>query len=565
MDKTTSVLPTEVQRLGSAKAVEPNQSQKLHLTLGEELAEFVRRMIEIFTSFWGLFLLSPFFALVAIAIHRDSPGPVFYHGRRMGKNGRVFEILKFRTMYESPASYEGAPITAQDDERVTPLGHWLRDTKLNELPQLWNVLKGDMSLVGPRPEDPDIVAKWPEEIRQELLSIRPGITSPASVIYRGEEKMLFSENLMEGYLQKVLPSKLRLDQIYLHNRTLLTDLDVIFMTMLMLIPRLNSLPVSENLLFWGPISRFATRVLNWFAVDFFITLIAVGVSGIGWRLIEPFNLGLLNSIILALSMALVYGLINYVFGSNDIDWSKASAATAFNLLLSVCLSTLIFLIIDNIILSQPLVPSTVVLVSALLAGAGFVAVRYRTRLFTGVASRWVDKRSMQLAIGERVLIVGAGELGTLASWLLRRKEFAGTFSIVGMLDDDPRKIGMRVADSRVLGAMNDLERLITQSDTGLVLICIQDISAEYRAKIKQICDEKEAILAFFPDLLANMKTLLAGEELERAHHLDEMEGWIDQIDSAIEKGDIATARVLLAEMKQKINYENNSQSHAINS
>ena len=104
----------------------------------------------------GLFLLSPFFGIIAWAIKRDSPGPIFYRGRRVGRGGKEFTILKFRTMYECPESYAGPCITAKDDERIMPLGRWLRDTKINELPQLWNVLRGEMSLVGPRPEDPEI-------------------------------------------------------------------------------------------------------------------------------------------------------------------------------------------------------------------------------------------------------------------------------------------------------------------------------------------------------------------------------------------------------------------------
>lgn len=111
-------------------------------------------------------------------------------------------------MYERPESYAGPKITANGDGRITPVGQWLRNTKLNELPQLWNVLVGEMSLVGPRPEDPDYVAKWPAEARRELLQVRPGITSPASVLYRDEEQMMQIENRETDYLQKILPSKL---------------------------------------------------------------------------------------------------------------------------------------------------------------------------------------------------------------------------------------------------------------------------------------------------------------------------------------------------------------------
>ena len=148
------------------------------------LFNFLKRLADLILSGAGLLILSPFFGLIAILIKREGPGPVFYRGPRSGRFGREFGILKFRTMTETAESYNGPRITAKDDKRITSLGKWLRDTKLNELPQLWNVLVGDMSLVGPRPEDPEIVKSWPEDARREILSIRPGITSPASEIGR---------------------------------------------------------------------------------------------------------------------------------------------------------------------------------------------------------------------------------------------------------------------------------------------------------------------------------------------------------------------------------------------
>jgi lipopolysaccharide/colanic/teichoic acid biosynthesis glycosyltransferase len=176
-----------------------------------------KRAFDIAASFLGLLLLSPVFCLVALLIKRESPGPVFYRGPRVGLGGKVFGILKFRTMYECAASYQGPSITARDDDRITPLGKWLRETKVNELPQLWNVLVGEMSLVGPRPEDPEIARTWPEAARREILSVRPGVTSPASVVYRDEEKLLKSATVMDDYLKIMLPDKLRLDQIYVRS------------------------------------------------------------------------------------------------------------------------------------------------------------------------------------------------------------------------------------------------------------------------------------------------------------------------------------------------------------
>ncbi len=185
----------------------------------------------------GLLLLAPFFAFIAWRIRRDSPGPVFYHGVRMGRQGKIFRILKFRTMRE-PGHGETTPrITARDDPRVTTFGRWLRDSKVNELPQLWNVLKGEMSLVGPRPEDPQIAKNWPAEAAGEILSLRPGVTSPASVLYHDEETMLDSARLMDTYLGEILPGKLRLDQLYVRHHSFWGDLDIIFWTLMVMIPQ----------------------------------------------------------------------------------------------------------------------------------------------------------------------------------------------------------------------------------------------------------------------------------------------------------------------------------------
>ena len=126
------------------------------------LRSFIKRLFDIVVSVIFLLFLGPVFTLIAIAIKRDSPGPVFYHGRRMGRWGKPFLILKFRTMYEDPKSYRGPKVTGHNDTRITPLGKWLRNTKINEMPQFWNVLKGEMSLVGPRPERPHFVEQFKE-------------------------------------------------------------------------------------------------------------------------------------------------------------------------------------------------------------------------------------------------------------------------------------------------------------------------------------------------------------------------------------------------------------------
>lgn len=125
------------------------------------LAKAAKRVFDILFASLGLIFLSPALLTVGILIMKESPGPALYGGPRVGRGGRRFRILKFRTMYERPESYNGPRLTSKDDPRITPLGHWLRNTKINELPQLWNVLVGDMSLVGPRPEDPEFIDSYP--------------------------------------------------------------------------------------------------------------------------------------------------------------------------------------------------------------------------------------------------------------------------------------------------------------------------------------------------------------------------------------------------------------------
>jgi lipopolysaccharide/colanic/teichoic acid biosynthesis glycosyltransferase len=191
-----------------------------------------RRLLDLFASLIGLILLLPLFALIAVAIRLDSPGPVLFRGQRVGRDGFQFAIYKFRTMV-TDADQQGPGITVAGDLRVTRVGRLLRRSKLDELPQLINVLRGEMSLVGPRPEDPRYVMLYTPEQRR-VLSVRPGLTSPASLIYRHEEELLGGEDWERTYLQKVMPAKLRIELEYLEHRSVWRDLTVVVQTVLAL-------------------------------------------------------------------------------------------------------------------------------------------------------------------------------------------------------------------------------------------------------------------------------------------------------------------------------------------
>jgi lipopolysaccharide/colanic/teichoic acid biosynthesis glycosyltransferase len=176
----------------------------------------------------GLALLSPLLLAVALAIKLSDGGPALYRARRVGKDGAPFYLYKFRTMVVNAAG-QGPGITASGDPRITRIGRRLRRTKLDELPQLINVLRGDMSLVGPRPEDPRYVALYTPDQR-EVLRARPGITGAASLAYRHEEALLSGEDWETRYRGEVMPAKLALDREYLARRTVVSDVHLILRT-----------------------------------------------------------------------------------------------------------------------------------------------------------------------------------------------------------------------------------------------------------------------------------------------------------------------------------------------
>jgi len=185
-----------------------------------------KRALDMVSSALGLTVLSPVFVFVSCCIRLTSDGPVLYRQVRYGKDGREFRILKFRSMVAN-ISEKGPGITVSGDQRVTTLGRFLRRYKIDELPQLWNVLRGDMSLVGPRPELPVYVVDYTPEQRA-VLSARPGITDPATLAYRHEEEVLAGhENPEQFYRTQILPDKLTRNLAYLRKISLRSDLRII--------------------------------------------------------------------------------------------------------------------------------------------------------------------------------------------------------------------------------------------------------------------------------------------------------------------------------------------------
>jgi lipopolysaccharide/colanic/teichoic acid biosynthesis glycosyltransferase len=191
----------------------------------------VKRCFDCITAAAGLFFAGPLLFFIALVIRLTSDGPIFFRQVRIGLEGREFRLCKFRTMQVARGAETGS-FDAGNTSRVTALGRFLRKSKLDELPQLWNVLAGDMSLVGPRPEVRRWVEAYPERWAR-VLTVRPGITDPASIAYRNEEEILAKSADPERiYRDEILPHKLSLYESYVQNQTFWGDMKILFMTLL---------------------------------------------------------------------------------------------------------------------------------------------------------------------------------------------------------------------------------------------------------------------------------------------------------------------------------------------
>jgi lipopolysaccharide/colanic/teichoic acid biosynthesis glycosyltransferase len=202
--------------------------------IGRVLDSAARRILDVLVAALGLLLLAPLLAVIALVVRATSPGPALFRQARVGRGMVPFELLKFRTMVADAPS-RGPEITVGTDSRVTPVGAVLRRTKLDELPQLVNVLKGDMSLVGPRPEVPAYVASYTDPQRR-IFTVRPGITDPSSLVYRDESAVLAGYPDPErAYREVVLPHKIALSLAYVDERSVWSDVGILVRTALRLL------------------------------------------------------------------------------------------------------------------------------------------------------------------------------------------------------------------------------------------------------------------------------------------------------------------------------------------
>ena len=467
----------------------------------------LKRLFDVWASVLGMLVASPLYLLVGLAIRLKSDGPITYSAERIGIFGRPFRMYKFRTMSVA-AGDDGPAVTAHDDPRITRLGRFLRQTKLNELPQLFNVLRGDMSFVGPRPEYVEFVAHYTPEQR-EILSVKPGITSLATILYAGEEKMLNFSEVTETYLRNILPDKLRLDLLYVRNRSLLLDLDILFHTMLVLIPRFRrAAPHVEDILRWP--FRMTRQRLSWFAIDAAIGLLAVSLAGLLWRSAGPIDVGIGRSLIAALSMTTIFTMTNWITGVQRVRWRYANPSEAIYVIGSASAATILVLI-ANSLLGPPRFPDAMLIMAGIFALSGFLVARYLRPLLQGLANKMLALRPVTSAGRERVLIVGAGDAAQLTILLVRNNPAGRAFHVVGVVDDEPNLLGTLLHRVPVLGVCDRIPEIVREKNIGTIVFAIHRIEDHRRRYLLRRCQETGARTVIVPDLLSNLRQGMAWE------------------------------------------------------
>ncbi len=236
-------------------------------------------------------------------------------------------------------------------------------------------------------------------------------------------------------------------------------------------------------------------------IDTLVAFIAISLSGVIWRLNAPLELGIAKASGIAVFIALLLGFTNFLFGLRHVTWRYASSVYVFDIALSTGFTAIILILINQTLYSPPLLPMSLIVNFALLTFIGLVAVRYRERMMTGLANRWLSLRGSRTNIGERVLIVGAGDGGQLAVWLIQKSTFSGAFSITGFVDDNYHKQHLRMAGYPVLGTTYDIPAIVEKHKIGIILFSIEKCSPDDRERILAICRKTATRLVIIPDLM----------------------------------------------------------------
>src|SRR5262244_2338215 len=456
----------------------------------------MKRCLDLVLACVGLLLVLPLFPIIGLLIKLDSWGPVLYRGERIGKNGKPFKMYKFRTMLESTLPV-WASVSPQNDARVTPFGRILRRTKLNELPQLLNILKGEMTFVGPRPEAPDLAALYPDYAKA-IFTVTPGLVGPNQILGRNEEEWYpLGVDPQRFYIEEILPKKLPLDLEYVCHPSLVKDLQYLVLG----IKETVCKAISWKLVLQN------TSQLYLLGTDVMLSLISFGLAHllrfaglVEAQEISPF-LHLLPLMMLMRLPCFVY------FGLYRTLIRYISYTDIWNVLKAIATSSILFIGLAFLFNFRTF-PRSVLFIDGFCLFVGMTAVRLGLRLIRERQGRSQTAEEKK----RRVLIFGAGNAGALVFRCLRASQEA--YEVIGFLDDDPAKRYKTLYGRKVLGNRFNLAALVKLYQAHEVLLAVPSAPARDIAAIVQACQNAGVPYRFFP-------TLAEGQGAQRAEPLFE--------------------------------------------
>jgi FlaA1/EpsC-like NDP-sugar epimerase/lipopolysaccharide/colanic/teichoic acid biosynthesis glycosyltransferase len=459
----------------------------------------LKRFIDLVLGFVAIVLSAPVVAIVAAAVAVDSTGPVIYGARRVGRKGREFTMWKFRTMARG-ADQVGPAVTAAYDFRVTRVGGFLRRTKLDELPQLVNVLAGDMSLVGPRPEAPGYVDQWTAEER-ELLRFRPGVTGPTQLAYIHEEELLYGD-ADAVYQAELLHAKLALDLEYVRGFSIRADLRILWKTFVAILSagsRRSNRPRRRYTL--G--ERLASARLWPMVVDGSLAALAAALA-VGLRIDRNNLFAAVATYWVLVPLAAIVRPVGFLIAGAYLRvWRYPTLADAALVVSSLAIGSVVMTIVVFVVLQPWAFPGTVgfprsaIVIEFVISLLVLGGIRFASR----IRQEGLDVTDAALDAGppRPVLIYGAGEAGAHLVREMRRNRSL-RLEPVAFLDDDPEKRGQQIYGLEVVGGAEDLPGTVAEREVAEVIIAMPRIGGDRLRQIVALCEAAAVPVRTLPAL-----------------------------------------------------------------
>lgn len=505
-----------------------------------------KRLFDIVASLLSLILCAPLMALLALAIRMTSPGPVIYRGLRVGRDGVPFRILKFRTMY---TGIVGSAITVADDARVTRVGRVLRATKLDELPQLINVLRGEMSLVGPRPEAPPYLPYYSTEQRT-VLAVRPGITGPSQVAFRSEEDLLAVDDPETYYINVLLPAKLAMDVAYVHSHSFVGDVNLVLQTAAAIARPLAShahaflaashpavnytheavpaqtgvdAPRGWQAAAWQWLDATALLRLRLYGrivvADIVVVMLAFQTAVV-LRFMDSGHAAqqLPRFFLPALAVGLFYAAVAYLFGLHRRLWRYASIRDGVALVYVVVVGMSVVALTDlasgvRMLWTNPLFTAAqrvlsnmgvpvasytglhILPIGVVITGALFSVLFLACLKFVGRAAYALGHGTHA---GQHVLVVGAGQAG--AAFIAKVGLGDTNCQVIACVDDDSSKWGHRIHGVPIVGSVEGIPFFAERYHIDLVVIALPSVAPARLAEVVALCQQTSARIKRVPSV-----------------------------------------------------------------